>query len=70
MGVPTDQRIAFLSEALRFLAAPILIIATGLGTFIYEVGWGHDRGFAITGLVVALTAAGFSADVITRRLGG
>lgn len=61
---PPGTRLAFLVDVVKLLAAPIIFIVTGVGVFVYEVGWGHSQAFGITGLALALTAAGLSADFL------
>lgn len=69
MDTPDKSKVDFAAELLKVLVAPALMLTTGLGVFIYEVGWGHDQAFATMGLALAATGAGFGADRLGKFVG-
>ena len=62
------NRVAFLAEVWKVLIAPIIMLFTGLGVFVYEVAWGHEPTFATMGLALGATGAGLGSDLLGKRL--
>lgn len=58
--------VAFASDLLKTLIAPMLMILVGLGTFIGEAVTWHDQGFAMMGIGLAATGAGLGSDLLKR----
>lgn len=57
-------------ELFKTLVAPICMVITGLGVFVYEAVSGHDSAFAGLSLALAATGAGLGADLLTKKVGG
>lgn len=70
MGASSNTRLAFWVDVWKTLFVPIILVLVGVGEFIYQAGWGHDQAFGLIGVGLALTGAGYGADVLTRTLGG
>lgn len=67
MDTRGHARLALLAEVWKVLVAPVIMLAVGLGTFVYEVAAGGDQAFATMGLALAATGAGLGADLLGKK---
>lgn len=66
----SNPRLSLAVELFKTLVAPIFMVTTGLGVFVYEAISGHDAAFASLSLALAATGAGLGADLLTKKVGG